>query len=71
MKQHLKITEVDIFGIYFLRLNNYIYIYAKLISVSFYKRAQILIGDLWSCFEGEGYGSFYDIDSLSMFADYR
>uniref|UniRef100_A0A182YJ85 Queuosine 5'-phosphate N-glycosylase/hydrolase n=1 Tax=Anopheles stephensi TaxID=30069 RepID=A0A182YJ85_ANOST len=39
--------------------------------VSFYKRAQILVGDLWSCFRGEGLGRFEDIDAITMFADYR
>lgn len=39
--------------------------------VSFYKRAQILIGDLWSCFEGESWGEFTDIEDITMFADYR
>ncbi|XP_046662302.1 queuosine salvage protein isoform X1 [Homalodisca vitripennis] len=39
--------------------------------VSFYKRAQILIGDVWSCFEGKGLGAFEDIDTITMFADYR
>ncbi|KAK2576379.1 hypothetical protein KPH14_005726 [Odynerus spinipes] len=39
--------------------------------VSFYKRAQILIGDIWACFKGHGYGKFYDIDYITMFADYR
>jgi hypothetical protein len=41
------------------------------IKVGFYKRAQILIADIWACFEGEGLGSFEDIDSITMFADYR
>ncbi|XP_013791496.2 UPF0553 protein C9orf64 homolog [Limulus polyphemus] len=41
------------------------------VSVSFYKRAQILIGDIWGCFEGKGLGTFTDIDSITMFADYR
>ncbi|KAL0279375.1 UNVERIFIED_CONTAM: hypothetical protein PYX00_000954 [Menopon gallinae] len=41
------------------------------VSVSFYKRAQILIGDIWVCFKGEGLASFHDIDKLTMFADYR
>ncbi|KAI4246753.1 MAG: hypothetical protein L6R40_001782 [Gallowayella cf. fulva] len=40
-------------------------------SIHFYKRAQILVADLWACFEGQGYGSFYDIDTITMFADYR
>ncbi|KAJ4306793.1 hypothetical protein N0V88_000160 [Collariella sp. IMI 366227] len=35
------------------------------------KRAQILVADLWACFEGEDYGEFYDIDKITMFADYR
>ncbi|KAL2011024.1 hypothetical protein VTN00DRAFT_3742 [Thermoascus crustaceus] len=39
--------------------------------VRFYKRAQILVADLWACFEGEGYGDFHDIDKITMFADYR
>ena len=45
--------------------------YYRGVSVSFFKRAQILIADVWACFEGEGYGSFVDIDSITMFADYR
>ncbi|KAI4502258.1 hypothetical protein M0802_002940 [Mischocyttarus mexicanus] len=40
-------------------------------KISFYKRAQILIGDIWACFEGNTYGKFNDIDFLTMFADYR
>lgn len=39
--------------------------------VSFYKRAQILIGDIWACFEGQGLGEFHDINCITMFADYR
>ncbi|KAL2133412.1 hypothetical protein VTI74DRAFT_2413 [Chaetomium olivicolor] len=35
------------------------------------KRAQILVADIWACFEGEDYGEFYDIDKITMFADYR
>jgi len=37
-------------------------------TVRFYKRAQILVADLWACFEGTGYGRFHDIDSITMFA---
>lgn len=40
-------------------------------NVRFLKRAQILVADLWACFEGTGYGEFYDIDKITMFADYR
>lgn len=39
--------------------------------VAIYKRAQILIGDIWSCFRGDGVGKFNDIDKITMFADYR
>ncbi|KAK4189818.1 hypothetical protein QBC35DRAFT_472284 [Podospora australis] len=35
------------------------------------KRAQILVADLWACFEGEDFGDFWDIDKITMFADYR
>ena len=38
---------------------------------SFYKRAQILVGDIWACFRGKDLGFFADIDSITMFADYR
>ncbi|KAL3280962.1 hypothetical protein HHI36_004187 [Cryptolaemus montrouzieri] len=40
-------------------------------TVSLYKRAQILIGDIWACFEREGIGEFSDIEKITMFADYR
>lgn len=40
-------------------------------KVTFYKRAQILVADIWGCFEGKGYGHFSDIDTITMFADYR
>ncbi|KAL4921441.1 hypothetical protein BDW62DRAFT_174692 [Aspergillus aurantiobrunneus] len=39
--------------------------------VRLYKRAQILVADLWACFDGEGYGEFQDIEKITMFADYR
>lgn len=39
--------------------------------VAILKRAQILVSDLWALFEGKGLGRFDDIESLSMFADYR
>lgn len=35
------------------------------------KRAQILISDIWACFNEQGLGEFTDIDSITMFADYR
>ena len=40
-------------------------------NVSFYKRAQIFVADVWACFEGQGLGRFDDITELTMFADYR
>lgn len=39
--------------------------------ISIYKRAQILVGDIWACFKNEGVGYFNDIDEITMFADYR
>jgi len=41
--------------------------------IHFYKRAQILVGDLWAAFGRQKYGNyfFHDIDQLTMFADYR
>lgn len=37
----------------------------------FYKRAQILVADIWACFNNKSYGHFTDINSITMFADYR
>lgn len=40
--------------------------------VCIYKRAQILIGDVYACLRGEGLGAFDDLnDVVTMFADYR
>lgn len=40
--------------------------------VSIYKRAQILIGDVYACFQGDGIGHFEDLnETITMFADYR
>ncbi|KAJ8128793.1 hypothetical protein O1611_g4841 [Lasiodiplodia mahajangana] len=39
--------------------------------IRFLKRAQILVADIWGCFNGESYGAFRDIDKITMFADYR
>ena len=47
------------------------YYFDLFIAVSFYKRAQILVADIWACFEGKDYGEFHDIDTITMFADYR
>ena len=40
-------------------------------SVALYKRAQILVGDIWACCGGTGFGAFSDIDAITAFADYR
>ncbi|KAI8577001.1 hypothetical protein K450DRAFT_274173 [Umbelopsis ramanniana AG] len=40
-------------------------------KVQIFKRAQILIADIWACFDGQGLGYFEDIDQITMFADYR
>ncbi|RMZ85581.1 hypothetical protein DV737_g621, partial [Chaetothyriales sp. CBS 132003] len=40
-------------------------------EVVLHKRAQILVADLWACFNGQSYGQFDDIATLTMFADYR
>jgi hypothetical protein len=37
-------------------------------KVRFLKRAQIFVADLWAAFNGTGYGEFYDIDHITMFA---
>ena len=39
--------------------------------VSFYKRAQVLISDIWTCMRGKGLGEFHDMQQITMFADYR
>ncbi|PNW81142.1 hypothetical protein CHLRE_07g344150v5 [Chlamydomonas reinhardtii] len=40
-------------------------------QVFLYKRAQIFVGDVYGAFRGQGLGMFWDIDQLTMFADYR
>lgn len=40
-------------------------------KVGIYKRAQILVGDIWACLKNKGLGYFNDIDEISAFADYR
>lgn len=39
--------------------------------IYFYKRVQILCADIWACFDGQGFGKFDDISTITMFADYR
>ena len=40
-------------------------------QVFFMKRAQIVVADIWACFDGQGLGDFSDIHSVTIFADYR
>eukprot|EP00842_Homolaphlyctis_polyrhiza_P002680 jgi/Hompol1/3412/HPOL_003230-RA len=35
------------------------------------KRLQILVADIWACFDGQSLGTFTDISTVTMFADYR
>ena len=37
----------------------------------FYKRAQILVADVFGAFAGQGLGAFHDLDTLTAFADYK
>lgn len=37
----------------------------------FFKRAQILVADIWACFADSKHYNFSDVDTLTMFADYR
>ncbi|XP_029367213.1 queuosine 5'-phosphate N-glycosylase/hydrolase isoform X1 [Echeneis naucrates] len=40
-------------------------------KISFYKRAQILVADVWGIMEARGEGDIRNMDWLTMFADYR
>ncbi|KAF3930183.1 hypothetical protein ABW20_dc0100955 [Dactylellina cionopaga] len=40
-------------------------------KINFYKRAQILVADIWASFNGQSFGEFTDINKITMFADYR
>ncbi|KAF3091114.1 hypothetical protein TWF569_011366 [Orbilia oligospora] len=40
-------------------------------QINFYKRAQILVADIWASFNGASHGTFHDINKITMFADYR
>jgi hypothetical protein len=40
-------------------------------KVHFYKRAQLLISDIYQAFHGEGYGKFSNIQELTACADYK
>jgi len=40
-------------------------------QVRLFKRAQILVADLWGAFKGQDWGEFDNIDVLTAFADYK
>lgn len=40
-------------------------------EVRFFKRAQICVADLHSAFGGQSWGTFSDMDALTIFADYK
>jgi hypothetical protein len=40
-------------------------------QIYFYKRVQILVGDLWGSMNGKGICNFSDLDFLTCFPDYR
>lgn len=40
-------------------------------EVRLFKRAQILVMDLWGAFGGKDWGEFEDLDTLTAFADYK
>jgi len=40
-------------------------------QIHFYKRGQILIGDIYGKYQGQGLGHFTDIHELTMYPDYR
>ncbi len=40
-------------------------------EVRFFKRAQILVTDLWGSFGGKQWGEFRNMDTLTAFADYK
>ena len=39
--------------------------------IYYYKRAQILVGDIWGAYNGKDIGYFHDIEKITCFADYR
>ncbi len=40
-------------------------------KVYFFKRAQLLVQDLWTTFSGDTWGDFVDLEKLTAFADYK
>lgn len=56
---------------YFVDRDRYEELYGEQRRVWFLKRAQLLIADIWSVFDGKGIGYFKDIDYLTALADYK
>ena len=40
-------------------------------DVRFFKRAQLLVSDIWGAYKGQGWGAFHDMNALTAFADYK
>jgi hypothetical protein len=40
-------------------------------TIRFYKRAQICVADLYNAFGARQWGAFYDLEQLTIFADYK
>lgn len=40
-------------------------------AVTFFKRAQILVADVWGAMDRQGWGSFKNVSELTAFADYK
>jgi len=57
MKLFMMDNEVNSFSIQIFYLKQFF-------LVSFYKRAQILVSDIWGCFHGHGLGHFTDMVRL-------
>ncbi len=40
-------------------------------AVNFFKRAQLVVADIWGAFGGKGWGEFRNLSDLTAFADYK
>ncbi|KAJ2963610.1 hypothetical protein NQZ79_g1397 [Umbelopsis isabellina] len=69
INERIRVMRED--GDSLLRQATILLILHHIFTVQIFKRAQILIADIWACFDGEGLGHFDDIDKITMFADYR
>lgn len=71
MWEHTGAEEVTLYDIYSLGNSYHEVNIVSFHVVSYLKRAQIFAADVWHRFGGQDYGEFHDIDTLTMFADYR